>query len=128
YFLDVYRRRLGLGPVRLNEGARLALIHADWPGNVRELDHVLGRAVLRAGAKVKRGAPILMGHEHFELSPSSSAPAPRPGGAGVEPLSVPLGSMSLAEAVDETKRLWILRAVEENGGNWAAAARSLGMA
>ncbi|OQX68122.1 MAG: nitric oxide reductase transcription regulator [Sorangiineae bacterium NIC37A_2] len=127
YFLDSYRRRLGLGPVRLNERARLALMEADWPGNVRELDHVLGRAVLRAGSKVKRGAPILMGPEHFDLS-SPSEPPQRTDGPLPEPLSIPLGTMTLAEAVDETKRLLILRAVEESGGNWAAAARALGMA
>jgi anaerobic nitric oxide reductase transcription regulator len=34
----------------------------------------------------------------------------------------------LREAVEETKRTMVLRAVKENGGNWAAAARSLGMA
>src|SRR5690606_32540704 len=127
YFLDAYRRRLGLGPVRLTERARLALMQAEWPGNVRELDHVLGRAVLRAGAKVKRGSPVLMGPEHFELS-SSSSPPQGDGGTRLDPLSVPLGAMTLAEAVDETKRRWILRAVEQSGGNWAAAARALGMA
>jgi anaerobic nitric oxide reductase transcription regulator len=102
-------------------------MEADWPGNVRELDHVLGRAVLRAGSKVKRGAPILMGPEHFDLS-SPSEPPQRTDGPLPEPLSIPLGTMTLAEAVDETKRLLILRAVEESGGNWAAAARALGMA
>jgi anaerobic nitric oxide reductase transcription regulator len=36
--------------------------------------------------------------------------------------------MTLREALEETKRALVLRAVEANGGNWAAAARSLGMA
>jgi anaerobic nitric oxide reductase transcription regulator len=131
FFLDLYRRRLGLGPVRLTEPARQALASASWPGNVRELDHLLGRAVLRASASVARDAPIRIGPEHLQLD----APAPAAGrSAHHEPPS--LGSsfvvaaegMTLKEAVEETKRVMVLRAVEASGGNWAAAARSLGMA
>jgi anaerobic nitric oxide reductase transcription regulator len=130
FFLDLYRRRLGLGPVRLNDAARKALVAAEWRGNVRELDHVLGRAVLRAGADVARDAPVLIGPEHLhldarELSVTQSAEhEPR---AGADPV-VSVRGMTLKDAVEETKRVMVVRAVEENGGNWAAAARSLGMA
>lgn len=131
FFLDLYRRRLGLGPVRLNEPARQALSGADWPGNVRELDHLLGRAVLRASANVGRDAPVLVGPEHLQLE----APEPRaenlvaPGPPCREHSAVvAMGGMTLKEAVEETKRTMVIRAVEDNDGNWAAAARSLGMA
>jgi anaerobic nitric oxide reductase transcription regulator len=130
-FLDLYRRRLGLGPVRLTEPARQALVAADWPGNVRELDHHLGRAVLRASAGVTRDAPILIGPEHLQLDapePDAKAPPEREPPAGDRALVSPVGGMTLRGAVEETKRTMVLRAVEENGGNWAAAARSLGMA
>lgn len=131
FFLDLYRRRLGLGPVRLNERARQALSAAEWPGNVRELDHLLGRAVLRASAGVARGAPILLGPEHLQLDAPESR-SERARGHAAPPheraLMVSVGGMTLREAVEETKRAMVLRAVEENGGNWAAAARSLGMA
>ena len=43
-------RRLGLGPLRLDEEVRERLAAADWPGNVRELENVVSRAVLRAAA------------------------------------------------------------------------------
>jgi anaerobic nitric oxide reductase transcription regulator len=130
FFLDLYRRRLGPGPVRLNERARHALTAAEWPGNVRELDHLLGRAVLRAGAGSARDAPILIGPEHLQLDvpvPGKKAvdrdsPSRESSGVGS------IGGLTLREAVEETKRTMVLRAVEENGGNWAAAARSLGMA
>jgi anaerobic nitric oxide reductase transcription regulator len=130
FFLDLYRRRLGLGPVRLNEPARHALETADWPGNVREVHHLLGRAVLRASAGVARDAPVVIGPEHLQLDPPepqrkrSDHPSPPDESAVV----VPIGGMTLREAVEETKRAMVLRAVEENGGNWAAAARTLGMA
>jgi transcriptional regulator with GAF, ATPase, and Fis domain len=41
---------------------------------------------------------------------------------------VSIDGMTLREAVEETKRTVVLRAVEANDGNWAAAARSLAMA
>lgn len=131
FFLDLYRRRLGLGPVRLNEAARQVLAGADWPGNVRELDHLLGRAVLRASAVVTNGTPVVIGPEHLLLdgrelpTKKPSEPAPRP---GTSAMVVSVGGMTLKDAVEETKRVMVLRAVEEHDGNWAAAARSLGMA
>lgn len=130
-FLDRYRRRLGLGPVRLTEPARRALIAADWPGNVRELDHLLGRAVLRASAGTERGAPTLIGPEHLQLDAAEAAEE-RPAAGALSPspdsVVVPVAGKTLREVVDETKRAMVLRALDESGGNWAAAARSLGMA
>lgn len=131
FFLDLYRRRLGLGPVRLNEAARQALTAADWPGNVRELDHLLGRAVLRAGAGIARGAPILIGSEHLRLDAPEARSEESPGrerSPAARAVVVPLGEMTLRDALEETRRTLVRRAVEESGGNWAAAARTLGMA
>jgi anaerobic nitric oxide reductase transcription regulator len=129
FFLDLYRSRLGLGPVRLTSQGRSALTSADWPGNVRELDHLLGRAVLRASANVERGAPVLIGPEHLQLEPgldvdTTSPSPPRQSDA----LLIDVADKTLSDAVEALKRKMVLRAVEENGGNWAAAARSLGMA
>jgi anaerobic nitric oxide reductase transcription regulator len=129
FFLDLYRRRLGLGPVRLDEPARLALAAADWPGNVRELEHLLGRAVLRASAGARREAPIVIGRVHLQLDPPSlQAPPAEPSPAREPAAALPFDGMTLREAVEATKRAMVLRAVEQHGGNWAAAARSLGMA
>jgi len=128
--LDLYRRRLGLGPVRLNEQARQALASADWPGNVRELDHLLGRAVLRASAGIARDAPILIGPEQLQLElPAGSAKDPlHPSPLARENSGAAPRPKTMREAVEETKRSMVLRAVAEHDGNWAAAARSLGMA
>ena len=128
-FLDRYRRKFGLGPVRLSEGARRALEAAPWPGNVRELDHVLGRAVLRASAAAARGDTTLIREESLQLGAERSAasvevvkpPAPAERGAGAGPAT------HLRDAVEDFKKATIARAVEEHGGNWAAAARALGM-
>lgn len=127
-FLDLYRRRLGLGPVRLNEAAREALTAADWLGNVRELDHVLGRAVLRCSSATKRNAPIVIGPSHLQLEVTRHQTSPPSKASPHDVFSPSKETKSLREAIEETKRVLVLRAVEENNGNWAAAARSLGMA
>ncbi|HSC85813.1 MAG TPA: hypothetical protein VLC09_01020, partial [Polyangiaceae bacterium] len=156
YFLDRHRRRLGLGPIRLTEEARQALLDADWPGNVRELDHVLGRGVLRASAGVPRGEPLRLAGAQLGLvrgesraasgaSSRSDAPgamdasamdagamdarASRPPRASDVPgPTISIAGKPLSELVDEVKRAAVNHAVEEHSGNWAAAARSLGMA
>jgi anaerobic nitric oxide reductase transcription regulator len=125
-FLDLYRRRLGLGPVRLTESARRALVEADWPGNVRELDHLLGRAVLRASAGRASHEPVLIEIKHLDIrGPFEAAPT---GGVHSQALDLVGQGITLRAAVDQTKRTVILSALERFGGNWAAAARSLGMA
>ncbi|MGD8862833.1 MAG: nitric oxide reductase transcriptional regulator NorR [Myxococcales bacterium] len=129
YFLDVYRRRLGLGPVRLTQPARQALSNASWPGNVRELEHLLGRAVLRASAGSERGAAVRVQPEHLQLEPRSAQAAPADSGDFRDaPLVIPATGRSLKAVVEDTKRALVRRAVEQHDGNWAAAGRSLGMA
>ncbi|MCB9626349.1 MAG: nitric oxide reductase transcriptional regulator NorR [Sandaracinaceae bacterium] len=127
FFLDLYRRRLGLGPVRLTNAARHALTEAPWAGNVRELDHVLGRAVLRASAGTGRNEATLIGPEHLQLDASTHV-AEAGAVAGARALHGADADMTLHDAVERTKRVMILEAVAKHDGNWAAAARSLGMA
>jgi anaerobic nitric oxide reductase transcription regulator len=126
FFLDIYRRKLGLAPVRLTEEARRALESAPWPGNVRELDHVLGRAVLRASGVPSVNGAILIEPDHLQIRDTSivaqKAPVPED-----TLLATPLRGKTLREAVDEFKRTMVARAVREHNGNLAKAARALGM-
>jgi anaerobic nitric oxide reductase transcription regulator len=124
FFLDLYRTRLGVGPVRLTEAARAALFAGAWPGNVRELDHVLGRAVLRASASADRNAPIFVAREHLSLEGAMHQPPE----SAEKMAHAPAAPATLAEALEATKRRLILDAVAAHGGNWSAAARALGMA
>ncbi len=41
YFVDLYRRRLDLGPIALSSAAERLLIEYQWPGNIRELENVI---------------------------------------------------------------------------------------
>ena len=127
FFLDRHRRRFGLGPLRLTGSGRKALTHASWPGNVRELDHLLGRAILRASAGSPPDQPTLIGPEHLEVENRASL-APGSEASDVEAQAITVQGKTLKEAVENTKRTMIGMAVAAHGGNWAAAARSLGMA
>ncbi len=127
FFLDRYRARLGCGAVMLGAEALAVLEAGDWPGNVRELDHVLARAVLRAGARVPRGRPVQIEPADLDLGPGG------PTGGGDEPAVAELagrvggGELPLRDAVDELKRAAIRRALDATGGSWHAAAQRLGM-
>jgi anaerobic nitric oxide reductase transcription regulator len=121
HFADQTARRLGAGRVRLSQEAVAVLARAEWPGNVRELQNLVSRAVLRATAGLEGTAgPAVITPTHLDVStPSSAAPADElvaasPGG----PLSTRL---------EEFERRVILDAVARHGGNWAAAARDLGL-
>jgi anaerobic nitric oxide reductase transcription regulator len=123
HFIDRVRQRLGVSRVRLDEEAREALCAGDWPGNVRELRNVISRGVLRATAGRDTGAGVRVTLDHLDVRPSS------------EILSVPkltagekaLESRTLRDRVEAFRRQEILAAVRRNDGNWAAAARELGM-
>ena len=126
HFLDDCRQRLGLGPLRLSDSALEQLVLAEWPGNVRELENVISRGVLRAtrGA-MDRTRTILLTPEHLDLQNTAhTEPSDLLKGETAEPAGQ---SLSLAERVDAFRRRAILDTVERHSGNWAAAARELGL-
>ncbi|MCA9726977.1 MAG: sigma 54-interacting transcriptional regulator, partial [Candidatus Eisenbacteria bacterium] len=124
-FCDLARRRLGLGPVRIRPDALRALEVAPWPGNVRELENVLNRAALQCASRSPQRELVLIRAEDLvglpgvrtDAEPPSDAPAPLLRG---QPLP-------LKARLEEFQRGAIEQAVERNAGNWAAAARELGL-
>lgn len=46
HFLELFRRQMGRGPLRLSPSARRAMERYNWPGNVRELRNSIERAVV----------------------------------------------------------------------------------
>ena len=127
YFCDVMRRRLGLGPVRLGPEAVDALQQYPWPGNVRELENVLARAALKAAAMVQPGEPVILTPRHFGSEFSGGGVGEKDLTGPPPPHPTPPPSQTLREAVREFQRSSIQRALERGDGNWAAAARSLGL-
>jgi len=126
FFCDVMRRKLGLGPIRIKPEVMDSLRSYSWPGNVRELENVLSRATLKAAAQIPRGQPVLI--STCCLEPDISGPwQPKEEKMPPEETSSDDTGRHLKEATREFQRGLIRRVLAEQGGNWAAAARSLGM-
>ncbi len=127
HFIDLARRRLGLGRVALSAAAREALAAMEWPGNVRELENVVSRAVLRASAGADPGAPVEIDPVHLGLPADAGLVRAAPPGAPVLAGTLPIVPLPLRDRVRVFERQQIELAVERHGGNWAAAARELGL-
>ena len=126
YFCDVNRRRLGLGPVRLDPEALATLKEYSWPGNVRELENVLSRVTLKAASGVPRGQHIVLTRSQLGADLDGTVGVPllqRP------PERAPAVSagVGLKEATRDFQRSAIERALAAHDGNWSATARALGM-
>ncbi|HSC81130.1 MAG TPA: nitric oxide reductase transcriptional regulator NorR [Chitinolyticbacter sp.] len=120
-FLEINRARLGLRSLRLSPDAELALLGYDWPGNVRELEHVVSRAAIRLLGR---------GTAHHELAALDAATldlAPLPSAEPQAPALPAPSSRGWHDTVEDFERSLLQARLEQAGGNWAAAARSLGI-
>ena len=128
HFADLSVRRIGVARVRLDGVAKARLTESDWPGTVRELENVIARAVLRAAAASGRTAsqePVTISPAHLDLTPAAGAD--RTAGPGWPPAGVPDPIASFRDQATEFERRVITDAIARHDGNWAAAARALGM-
>jgi PAS domain S-box-containing protein len=111
--------RMGLAKLpKVDSAAMAALLEYDWPGNIRELQNVLERALILCDRKritvrdlglEKSGSPQSASREDLPLE------ALLPQGRCFE------------DAVNETKRLLIVKALERSHGSIKGAATILGM-
>jgi len=123
HLLGIHRRRIGCStPVFPLESLELLKKYA-WPGNVRELDNVLARAVLRAMSEQVGQGPLEICPRHLlpDLEIRRGGRASTPKEAEVDP------NRSYAEQVENFQRQLISQSVKAHQGNWAQAAKSLGM-
>jgi anaerobic nitric oxide reductase transcription regulator len=117
HFLDVAREKLGTGPLRLSVAARKRLREHDWPGNVRELEHTLMRGALRAAQGTASNHATVIEATDLGLDRASTGPV----------IATPAASARLRDAVDDFTRSLIETTVADCDGNWAEAARRLGL-
>jgi len=123
HFADRTRRQLGTGPIRFSSDALTALGRRSWPGNVRELENVVARATLRARGRASRGDPVLVNVTDLsDIVRSEGAHL-----AAAEDAPSLVAGLTLREAVQDYQRSLIQQALKSARGNWASAARKLGM-
>ena len=125
YFIEKTRVKLGLRRVHIVQEALDVLMRYDWPGNVRELDNVISRSVLKASAHRLGDKEIVVTPAFLsgDLDVSTRA---QPSVADTNPLPrPPILSFRAEVKAFETRLIQI--ALENNQGNWAAAARALDM-
>lgn len=103
YNLEAHRQVTGLSPE-----ARSALLNYDWPGNVRELENAMQRAIVLGSTDVI--LPEDLPESLLEAEPAAGAP-----------------DASYHESIRQTKKLLIMKAVDQAVGNYTNAARQLGV-
>ena len=124
-FLEENRSRFGLRSLRLSGDAEDALRAYTWPGNVRELEHLVARSVLKAqGQRRDPGRILTLTAADLELPGAPSPPALAPAAASA---SAEVEVEELRPAVERFERQRIRDSLERHAGNWASAARELGL-
>jgi transcriptional regulator with GAF, ATPase, and Fis domain len=95
-------------PIEVSPDAVQALMAHDWPGNVRELENAIERAVVLGSSDRITGEDLA---GLFDEAPADADTAAAP----------------FHDGVRQMKRRLILDAIDRAGGNYAAAARLLGL-
>ena len=114
YFLERFRRAGRATPSRLTPEAREALARYSWPGNIRELKNFVERVTIMAEGELINPDTVrryLTLHEERERDEAYR---------GFE-------AMKLTEARDEFEREFLLRKLQELGGNISRASEALGI-
>ncbi len=108
YFADKYGTKCNRKLVGISPDARACLTAYDWPGNVRELENAIERAIVLGTTDVILPEDLPEALLEQETSAAQSA-------------------MGYHEAVTQTKKQIIVKAIDEAKGNYTEAARRLGV-
>jgi len=125
HFCELAQRRVGSGRFLLHHQTMETLKRYSWPGNVRELENIITRAVLKTSLGVTKEQEVTILPENLDMRADRISENET---ATIH--SVKIGAkdgLALRDAVDQFTREYILETVEANRGNWAAAARRLGI-
>ena len=103
FFLKKFAHKYGKPSLKINQSAQEKLMEYAWPGNIRELLHTMERAVILTEGNVLKPTDFLL-----ETKTSFSVED--------EP-----------KTLEEMELLMITKALNENEGNYSAAAEQLGI-
>lgn len=124
HFCESAQRRVGAGRFLLHRQTIEVLKRYSWPGNVRELENIITRAVLKTSLGAE-GQEITILPENLDLNSDRTTEIET---ATLHSVKIEAtDGLTLREAVDQFTREYILGTVESKRGNWAAAARRLGI-
>jgi transcriptional regulator with PAS, ATPase and Fis domain len=108
YFLAKHAAKAPRRITGISKEAQTYLVAYDWPGNVRELENAIERAVV-------------LGNEEMVMAEDLPETMLEKAHAGSKPLG------QFHEVVAATKRELIIRALQQNQGNYTRAAKHLGL-
>ncbi|WP_435623941.1 sigma-54-dependent transcriptional regulator [Flagellimonas sp.] len=103
FFLKLFAGKYDKPSLRINSAAQEKLLEYRWPGNVRELQHTLERAVILSEGDVLKPSDFLLHHK------------------------APNELVNSAMTLDDMEQQMIAKALEQNEGNYSAAAEQLGI-
>jgi anaerobic nitric oxide reductase transcription regulator len=124
-FCEEIGRQLGVGAVRFRPDTLSAMQSYPWPGNVRELENVIARAVLRASVESLGRDLVVVAPHHLGSEFSSPFVSVAHKNGRMPGKTTP--AKPLRAALEDFQREMIRMAVEHHNGNWAAAAKQLGV-
>jgi DNA-binding NtrC family response regulator len=103
FFLKKYSHKYNKPLIRLNQQAHEKLLMYTWPGNIRELQHTIEKAVILSESDVIRA-------DDLYLRSASK-----------------VNMNNTMSTLDEMEKMLIKQALENNNGNFTAAAEQLGI-
>ena len=114
HFLKLLAVEMRREPPLLSEAVLERLREYDYPGNVRELKNIIERALIESN-----GGEIRPRHLHFLVTGDEQASSPE------TPSPLPELPLDIDQAIAETERRVVRRALELSDGNVSAATRLL---
>ncbi len=135
YFIEQIRRKLDIRQLAIDASTIGILNRYDWPGNVRELEHVISRAALRAKGRGNQ-AIVRIDIRHIEQLVDSVENSQNKLGFSVSnELNTDLlttefmidsgANIGLKLETETFQRKLITRVLNQESGNWSAAAKRL---
>jgi Nif-specific regulatory protein len=109
YFAAKFSKKSKRQVMGISQSARAYLTNYSWPGNVRELENAIERAVVLGSSNQILPEDLPEAILETAQSPKGAAPA------------------QYHDAVREVKKQLILNAMEQAGGNFTEAAKTLGV-
>ena len=119
HFARKFNEKLNRSVEGFSAGAMERLMEYEWPGNIRELENMIERCMIFADGSVvhtRHLPPEIRDHGSTETGPRSSTLG-SPGEAGLK--------VAIKEATLKVEREYIVRALEQTGGNVTHTARLL---